>query len=182
MRNFNCFFKPFVLLLVFCITALAQSNKKPLAGYTMLVVEKFTVEKSKATEEFPEGEEEVLQKGAIARLRNKKAFTEIIDGAESSTVTEATNSKRVIVSGTIIEFKKGSRAKRYVVGLGAGATKIKIRFVFRDADSKRELLSVDREGKFSGANTFTGGSGTQAMAGAEDNIIDRLVKEIDKNR
>jgi hypothetical protein len=82
----------------------------------------------------------------------------------------------------IVGFNKGNRAARYIVGFGAGATKIKVRLVFRDAESQQELLSVDREGKFSGMFTLVGGSGTQAMSDVANDVIDGLIKEINKNR
>jgi hypothetical protein len=182
MRNFNILFKSFVLLLVLGTAVPGQNNKKPLAGYTAIVVEKFTVEHGKETVGFPEGEEAVLQKSAISRFRQKQTFPEIIDGSETAASTESANGKRVTLSGTIVGFEKGNRAKRYLVGFGAGATKIKVRLVFRDAESKQELLSVDREGKFTGMFNLVGGSGTQAMSDVANDVIDGLIKEINKNR
>jgi hypothetical protein len=182
MRNFNTLFKSLVLLLVLGIAVPGQSNKKPLAGYTTVVVEKFTVEKSKATEGFPEGEEAVLQKSTISRFRQKQTFPEIVDGSETGTSAESANGKQVTLSGTIVGFNKGNRATRYLVGFGAGATKIKVRLVFRDAEGQQELLSVAREGKFSGMFTLAGGSGTQAMSDVANDVIDGVIKEINKNR
>src|SRR5215475_10206135 len=108
MSNSNSFIKSFVLLLAFSLFVIAQGNKKPLAGYTTIVVEKFTVEKTTATEGFPDGEEAVLQKSAISKMRQKQAFPAIIDGAESAAGTEEAKGKRLILSGTIIGFDKGS--------------------------------------------------------------------------
>jgi Domain of unknown function (DUF4410) len=181
MKTSNSFIKTFVLLVAFSLFAIAQDNKKPLAGYTTIVVEKFTVEKTTATEGFPAGEEGVLQKTAISKMRQKQAFATIIDGSESAAGTEEA-SKRLILSGTIIGFDKGSRAKRYAIGFGAGSTKLKVRLVIRDADNQKELLSVDREGKFRGMFTLVGGNQAQAMSDVANDVIDGLIKEINKNR
>ena len=50
------------------LTAVAQDQKpgKSLAGYKVLVVEKASVEKNAATEEFPGGYDAVLQKSTAA--------------------------------------------------------------------------------------------------------------------
>jgi hypothetical protein len=182
MKNSHILVKSFVLVLILGIAALAQNNKKPLADYTAIVVEKFTVEKTQATEGFPDGEEAVLQKSTISRFRQKKTFPETIDGTETAISAEPTNGKRMILSGTIVGFNKGNRAARYIVGFGAGATKIKVRFVFRDAESGQELLSVDRDGKFTGMFNLVGGSGTQAMSDVANDVIDGLIKQINKSR
>lgn len=174
-----------MLLVVFVLTttapASAQSKEgKPLTGYKAITVEKATVEKNAATEEFPGGYDAVMQKSIIANLQKKKVFEKVIDGAESNSTEEKT--QRLILSTTVIAFDKGNRAARYLVGFGAGATKVKVRFTLRDAETGRELLTTDKQGKFFGVISFVGGDKDHAVAEAAGDVVDGLIKEINKKR
>ena len=58
----------------------SKKTSKPLAGYTVILVEPFTVEDGQATKDCPAREEANLQLSAIARLRANKVFEKVIDG------------------------------------------------------------------------------------------------------
>jgi hypothetical protein len=79
-------------------------------------------------------------------------------------------------------YDKGSRAGRWLVGFGAGATKVKVRFVFRDAQTGAELFRTDRQGKFYGTVSLVGGGKGQAVSEAAGDVVDGLIKDIRKNR
>ena len=161
---------------------------KPLAGYTTIVVEKFTIENNAATENFPRGYETVMQNETIRRLEKKALFERVVDAAEATAEsdpapdTAAEPGKTLVLSGTVVTFDKGSRAARYLVGFGAGATKIKVRFVLRDASSGQNVLEVDRQGKFYGVISFVGGSQSQADSKSARSVVAGLIKVIAKNR
>jgi hypothetical protein len=161
---------------------------KPLAGYTTIVVEKFTIENNAATENFPRGYETVMQNETIRRLEKKALFERVVDAAEAKAEsdpapdTAAEPGKTLVLSGTVVTFDKGSRAARYLVGFGAGATKIKVRFVLRDASSGQNVLEVDRQGKFYGVISFVGGSQSQADSKSARSVVAGLIKVIAKNR
>lgn len=159
-----------------------ETKTKPLTGYTILLVDKFAIEKNAATEEFPAGQEVVMQKSSIVRLREKKAFDTVVDMTDPESDQKTGAPKRLQLSGTVVQYDKGSRAARWLVGLGAGATKVKVRFVFTDADTHKELFRVDRQGKFYGMVGFVGGSSEQATSEAAGDVVDGLIKEIKKNR
>ncbi len=72
------------------------------------------------------------------------------------------------ISGAVIEFKPGSRAKRYLIGFGAGSTVVKAQVKFIDAASNR--LIMDRA--VSGI-TWMGIAG-----GSSDSAGDRLGKKV----
>src|ERR1035441_1083476 len=78
----------FALILCSCFTsrAWAQQQKagKPLAGYTAILVEPFTVENSQLTKDFPAGEDENLQLSAVAGLRASKMIEKVVDGSQKS--------------------------------------------------------------------------------------------------
>ena len=122
------------LLATTCLLApIASAHDQPLAGYTSLIVEKFTIEEGAATEHFPAWLAVKIQQEAIRRLRKKNVFLEVIDSsqeqeAEAGLSDSAGPNRRGILSGAVIMYKKGSRAKRHMVAFGYGATKIKMRF------------------------------------------------------
>ena len=55
---------------------------------------------------------------------------------------------KLLLSGTVTEFEPGSQAERYLVGLGAGAAKLKMHFAFQDAATGKEILFTDHQHKF----------------------------------
>jgi len=165
-----------------------DAAKKPLTGYSVLVVDKFTVEKNGATEHFPKGQELLLQQGSVERLKEKKTFAEIIDASEPPAAeappppVQGEAKRRLVLSGTVIAFDKGSRASRWLVGFGAGATKVKVRFIFSDAETGVEVFRTDRQGKFYGTFSVVGGDKSHAVSEAAGDVVDGLIKDIAKNR
>ena len=173
-----------------------EAAKKPLAGYNLVVVEKFIIDKNPSTEEFPKGQEMVIQSDTVGRLRKLKLFEEVIDATEAP-APEATNpaapqaevkavtapaKRRVLLGGSVITYDKGSRAGRWLVGFGAGATKVKVRFIFRDAETGAEVFRTDRQGKFYGTISLVGGGKEHAVSEAAGDVVDGLIRDIQKNR
>lgn len=166
-----------------------HKTSKPLAGYTAILVEPFTIENSLATKDFPAGEEANLQLSAIARLRANKLFEKVIDGSPkaseerpSSEPSAKEGQRRVILSGAVISFSKGNTRARWMAWpLPVGISRAKARFVFLDAESKQEVFRFEKEAKL------------QSMSGAfapkreqmpllKGGLVDALVKEIKRNR
>ncbi len=179
-----------VFLLVAGTAAAQTGNKKTgksLSDYSTIVVERFSVEKNSATEEFPRGQEMGIQQNAVDRLLKSRLFEEVVDATDEASALAATDSvknsqRRLLLSGTVVQYDKGSRAARWFVGMGAGATKVKVRFAFRDAESGAELLRTDCQGKFYGWVAFVGGSKEQATNEAAGDVVDGLLRAIKKNR
>lgn len=179
-----------IFLLVAGIAAAQAANRKtgkPLAGYPTIVVERFSVEKNSATEEFPRGQEIGIQQNAVNHLLQSRLFEEVVDAMDEASALAAADPakngrRRLLLSGTVVQYDKGSRAARWFVGMGAGATKVKVRFVVRDAESSAELLRTDCQGKFYGWVAFVGGSKEQATNEAAGDVVDGLLRAIKKNR
>jgi uncharacterized protein DUF4410 len=159
-----------------------QSANKKLAGYEIISLEKVTVEKSKETEDFPEEYGAVLHQSTLSRLKKKNIFNQVTDAAATSVEPLDKEARRLILSSAVIQYKKGSRAKRYFVGFGAGATKVKVRFTFRDAATGQELLRTERDGSYSGVLSLAGGGKAEANEEAVGDVLDGLIKDILKNR
>jgi hypothetical protein len=164
-------------------------NQKPLTGYKVIVVDKTAVDQSPATAKLPAGFDLALQQQIIERFKDDKLFDEVIDGTiedENRTAppppAPPAAGKRLVLSISIIEFDPGNKALRRTIGFGAGATKVKIRFVFRDASSNRELFTTTQQGKFWGFVEVFGSGRNHAVTEASGDVIDGLIREINKNR
>lgn len=164
----------------------AQNAKKPLLGYSVVTVEKFTAGTLSTKEGFPQGFEGIMQKTAVAKLTESKLFEKVVDGTDapagasnSSTPAEGAG---LILSGTIIGYDPGSQAARAWLCCGAGATKVKVRFIFRDAQTGKEAFRTDQQGKYSGTWALTGGNTETGTQQAAKKLIDELIKEIQKKR
>lgn len=179
------------LLVCFCAlipAARAQTKSgKLLSDYNSIVVEAVTLDKNPALEKFPAGHDTDFQKKIVADLRKKNVFPEVIDGTRQSGEQEApannsTGGKRLILSTTIIDFTPGNKALRHTIGWGLGATKVKARFVFRDAATGYELWEHTQEGKFAGFISKYGAGKNYPVTEASGDIVDALIKQINKYR
>ncbi len=167
-------------------TSREEQSAKPLAGYSVLVLEKFKVEPAAVQAGFVEAQAPVMQAEIILQLLQKKIFDEVIDGsslppAQPGAQPPPEDGKpKLLLLGTVTEFEPGSRAERYVVGFGAGAAKLKMHFAFQDAAAGREVLFTDHQHKF-WAGTF-GGSKNTAMSRTAEGMVKSLVDDIKHNR
>ncbi len=166
-----------------------EKPAKSLTGYTVISVEKFAVGTLSTQEGFPQNFEKVMQKLAVSKLTASKLFENVTDVSEASAAPSSgapapteQPGHRIILSATVIGYDPGSRAARNWIGLGAGAAKVKVRFIFRDAQSNKEVLRRDLQGKFTGTWTLTGGTTEKATRQSAEKVVDELIKEIHKNR
>jgi hypothetical protein len=152
-------------------------------------MEKFAVGAFSTREGFPPDFAQVMQKLAVEKLNASKIFQNVTDVSESSAGSSSGDpapaeepSHRLILSATVIGYDPGSRTARWVIGMGAGAAKVKVRFVFRDAQSSKEILRSDLEGNYAGTWNVTGGSSEKATQKSAEHVVEELIKEIQKNR
>lgn len=164
----------------------AQDAKKPLSGYSAVTVEKFTAGTLSTKEGFPQGFEGIMQKTAVAKLTESKLFEKVVDGTEApagaNNSSTAEQGASLILSGTIIGYDPGSQAARAMLCCGAGAAKVKVRFIFRDGQTGKEVLRSDQQGKYSGTWALSGGSTETGTQQAAKKVIGELIKEIQKKR
>ena len=167
-----------------------QKASKPLAEYTAVLVEPFTVENNQLTKDFPAGEEANLQLSTLARLRASGIFETVIDGSQKSSEQPLPSDPSakggphtLILSVTIVAFNKGSSGARFMTWpLPVGVSKAKARFVFRDAASNQDVFRFEKEAKFQA--TASGGLATkeEQMFHIKGGLVDALLKEIQRNR
>jgi len=94
----------------------------------------------------------------------------------------ASQDRRLILNGTIVSFKKGNRAARYLAGFGAGESKLKVRFTLQDAETGAQVMSWEQTGTFKGMFAPFGGSSGKAGHSEADSVIKGLIKKIEENR
>lgn len=85
---------------------------------------------------------------------------------------EAATGDVLVLDGTIISFEKGSRAKRYFIGFGAGKAFCTIQSTFTNKSTGREILKTNFDGELS--MSFFGGSADEAVDAVVDAYIDYL--------
>lgn len=78
----------------------------------------------------------------------------------------------LVLDGTIISFEKGSRAKRYFIGFGAGKAFCTIQSTFSSKADGSEILKTNFDGELS--MSFFGGSADEAVDAVVDAYIDYL--------
>jgi hypothetical protein len=74
------------------------------------------------------------------------------------------------ISGTVIRFKPGNRAKRYLIGFGAGATVVEAQVKFTDTATGQALLTREVKGV-----TWTGIAGGDSKS-AGDSLARKIAK------
>lgn len=151
---------------------------KPLAGYNEVVVERFAIEKSC---DFSPAQSDLVQQTFVAHLRAKKIVAVIdrrdADGDELAKAPPADGVKRMTVTATVVEFARGSRTARSI-GIGAGATKLRVRFVVKDAVTGTELFTTERLARYS----YGGGTNEAGFSAVACEVVDGLIADIEKNR
>lgn len=114
-----------------------------LGKYELLVVEPFKVDHIEAKGDIsPQDMQGYLHLKLLQQLQEAGVFKQILEGPASKVGQAAGSGKALILRGVITELDPGSRALRYFVGFGAGATKAQIETQFVDRDANRVVLAT----------------------------------------
>ncbi len=154
----------------------AKSTKR-FRDYKVLEIGNFLM---KSDEEVPPDHLYALLRDTAIKLDEKTKFDKFVTNytpgpsrrwVESDTeITEPT----LVLSGVITRYQRGSRAKRYFVGFGAGKTRVYCLFRFVDKATNEVLLERMENGSISGGWSFMGGASAGAMkelAGDIANVV-----------
>jgi hypothetical protein len=168
-----------VVTVLLSAIVIAQTPAKPLSKYDIIVVEKFGVGSLAANSGYPTGFDGILQKTVVAKLASSKVFKDVADGADTPQTAPLPEMKgRLLLSGTVIGYDKGSRTARWMVGMGAGKSSVKVRFICKDAATSEEVWRTDQEGTFAGTLEIGGGNEQKALNESSLKVAERLVKQI----
>ena len=121
---------------------------------------------------FPQDWLITMNEAIVKQLQETKKFKEIRREGESPADPNAPSLKLV---GTVTEYKPGSRAKRYMVGFGAGATKVKAHIKLVDRATGEVLFEDDVDGKV--VMGVIGGESLGATRGLAKEIAGKMKKE-----
>jgi len=114
-----------------------------LAQYQLLLVEPFKVDHIEAkTDISPQEMQGYLHVKLLQRLQEAGVFKQIVEGPALKFSQAAGSGKALILRGVITELDPGSRAARYFIGFGAGATKAQIETQFVDLDANRVVVAT----------------------------------------
>jgi len=133
--------------------------------YQVIEVMPFTVQEGV---EFPAEALGLLTQEVAFQLAEARKFTRVLTGG-AEPASDA-GGPLVQLTGTVVEYSKGNRAARYLVGFGAGRAKVKAHVKFTDPATNEVLLEDDVDGNVV-MGTF-GGESSGALRG--------LAKEVAK--
>lgn len=148
---------------------------KPLAGYKEVIVPSIPIANSKATEQISGGDNVLLHRVLISRLRKARLFPEVVDAASEGAPSGGNG--RLELLATIVGYQQGSRTKRELLAFGGG-TKLKVQVVLREPGSTQPITGFVTEA--SAASGLFGGNTekleTEAIIRAADQIVSELRK------
>ncbi|HEX8649937.1 MAG TPA: DUF4410 domain-containing protein [Pyrinomonadaceae bacterium] len=132
-----------VLALVATVVAGGQKKDDGLKNqYQNIEVAQFDV---KEGVEFPAENMTGMMDEIVSELQDIKKFKQVTRAG--ATPVDAASAPTIQLVGTVTEYKAGSRAKRYLIGFGAGKTKVVAHVKFIDKATGNVLLERDVDGK-----------------------------------
>ena len=152
--------------MLFAIAAFGQAPAKQV--YKAIEVERFTVRQGV---EFSDKDLDELMKATVNNFRASNRF-DSVSGPGEAAAGEAM--PKLKVSGEITKFVKGSQAARYLVGFGAGKTKIVADIKLTDAATGEVVFNQSVDGDVTWG--LFGGDSDKAKGGVADEIIREMKK------
>mgnify|MGYP001591770093 CR=1 FL=1 len=135
-------FTAFAVALAASLTvSVAEEGKAAKGTYRCIEVTKFSVAEGV---QFPPEYQISLVEDLVRQLENAKRFTQVLRPGE---VAADQDIPTLRLTGIITEYKAGSRAKRYLIGFGFGATKVVVQVQFLDRTMGNVLLDRKVDGK-----------------------------------
>lgn len=158
--------------LLFVSMSFAQQTEAVKKIYQNVEVEKFTVRQGV---EFPADKIDPLTTGIINALRKSNRFNQVWLQGDTAAVTTGNGEMRTLkISGEVIKYVKGSRATRYIIGMGMGATKIITDVKFTDAQTGEVVLQQTVDGDVTWG--MFGGDSDDAKSGVASEIMKVMKK------
>lgn len=161
---------PLVLLVGACASSrytVLDPPSEPLANFNVLQINDFSsnltdTDSMNLAARFADQLHEKIMKDR-AENPGESIFREVVRG------TDEVDSV-LVLNGTVIAFDKGSRAKRYWIGFGAGKAYCTIQAIFTNKATGEEVLKTNFDGEL--AMGFFGGDEQEAVDAVADSFID----------
>ena len=167
MKGIKYSFLAISACLLLAVGALGQTGEGK-GPYQAIEVERFTVRQGV---ELSETDVDELMKATINNFRASKRFESVTMAGEAANV-EAT--PKLKVSGEVTKYVKGNRAARYLIGLGAGKTKLMVDVKLTDAATGEVVFHQAVDGDVTWG--LFGGDSDKAKGGVADELIREMKK------
>jgi len=155
-------------LMIFAAGAFAQAAAGK-TQYTTVEIEKFTVAEGV---EFPAADLDELVTYMVLHFKKSNRFENVFLSTDAAAQTAP--ARRVKISGVVTKYAKGNRAARYLVGFGAGRTKLVADVKVTDAQTGEALIQQKVDGHvYIG---MFGGATDDAKGGLASEIIKTMTK------
>lgn len=151
---------------VLAMSAYGQASEP----YGTVEIERFTVADGV---EFSDGELSELMSYMVTHFNKSRRFDSVFLSTDAASQT--TPGRRVKISGAVSKYSKGSRAARYLVGFGAGRTKLVTDVKVVDAETGNVLFEQKVDGHVYGG--LFGGETDAAKGGVASEIIKTMTKK-----
>ena len=150
-----------LLLLIGCTTTSVQPGllRQPAAAYRVIVVGQV----SAADEDTGHTAAVLARRGLVAELIKSQQFAEVLD-----TAPNPPQAGSLLTSGKVTEIDKGSTALRFIIGFGAGRSRMAGEFKLADASGATLA-------QFSVSKEYSGGAG---IGGADLVDMDTLATQL----
>ena len=156
------------LVILLCASSLGFAADSKLERvkdkYHVIQVEVFEIQKGV---DFPPELLSPLQDEVAKQLRDSKEFPEVLAAVGVPINADAPVLR---LTGTLTHFKPGSRAKRYIVGYGAGSTEIFAQLTFIDRATGQTVLTENVRAIL--AAGFLGGASSEVTKQFAHQVVD----------
>ena len=150
----------------FATDAFGQTVTKQ--AYKAIEIERFSVRQGVELEQKDVDE---LMSATVNNFKASNRFDSVVMAGEAATVEAAPKLK---VSGEVTKYVKGNRAARYLVGFGAGKTKLMVDVKLTDASTGEVVFHQSVDGDVTWG--LFGGDSDKAKGGVADEIIREMKK------
>ena len=132
-----------ITIAVLSATLLAGDKADPAikGKYHSLEIAQFTVKPGIG---FPQDYMSKMQADLLNEIANKRKFEKVFASENKPTEFPGPSLR---LEGEIIEYKAGNQAARYVIGFGAGKTKVVAHVKFIDSRTKEVIFEDNVDGK-----------------------------------
>lgn len=160
----------FALVVTLSFAACANSQTQPAPGpYGIVEIERFAVAQGV---EFPETDLNELMSYLVLHFNDSRRFDRVFLASDAA--SREAPARRVKITGQVTKYSKGSRAARYLVGFGAGRTKLVANVKVIDAETGQLLFEKNVDGHVYGG--FFGGKTDEAKGELASEIIKTMTK------
>lgn len=153
--------------MLFAVAAFGQTTAAKVP-YKAIEIERFSVRQGV---ELDDKEVDELMKATVGNFLASKRFDSVTMVGETPT---AEAMPKLRITGEVTKYVKGSRAARYLVGMGAGKTKIMVDVKLTDAETGEVVMNQVVDGDVTWG--LFGGSSDGAKGGVSDEIIREMKK------